>query len=182
MFKKLSDLFHTPEFESRKSSYSPRGKSSDRDPDIIDFHELVNNWEKIVGKKLAENTIPLKNQNRNLTILTNHPSYAQQLSFMEKVLKDKIFQKYPKFKNHIKKILFKSSTTYFDTEKNKIIQRAEHHGKKESSDEKIRGKYHPQNPEYRELYQTFQKEYEYINDPETKERLISIAIQRKLLS
>ena len=90
MFKKLSDVFSN-------SGYKKSGQKNYRyktTPDVIDFHLLVNDWENIVGPKLAKNTVPLKNQNKVLTILTNHPAYAQQLSFMENMLREKIIEKY----------------------------------------------------------------------------------------
>jgi hypothetical protein len=100
---------------------------------------------------------------------------------MEDILKNKIFEKYPAFKSHIKKIIFKTSTEYFDIEKEAMVKRAEFHSSADKPKKSFQGKLHPHNPEYKKLYLEYKEEYNYITDEEVRENLISIAIQRKLL-
>ena len=178
MFKKLSDIFNDSNY--KKSNFKSY-KSNSSYPDVIDFHMLVNDWEEIVGAKLAANTVPLKNQNKTLTILTNHPAYAQQLSFMENVLKEKIFKKHSAFKAHIKKILFKTSTEYFDSKKEELVSSAKYHSSKTESKADFKGKLHPQNPEYRKLQKKYEEEFSFLEDDEARQKLISMAIQKELL-
>lgn len=96
-----------------KGLYS-RGEST------FDFIYLVKNWEKIVGKMLSENTIPLKVRNSSLIIMTKHSIFSQELGFMSQQIITRIEELYPKFKGHIKNIKFshgKFSTEEFNKTK-----------------------------------------------------------------
>lgn len=94
-----------------------------RSDSTFDFLYLVKNWDKIVGKMLSENTIPLKVRNSSLIVMTKHSIFSQELSFMSQQIIDNIENLYPKFKGHIKSIKFshgKFSSEQFNTVKKKI--------------------------------------------------------------
>jgi hypothetical protein len=94
-----------------------------RSDSTFDFLYLVKNWDKIVGKMLSENTIPLKVRNSSLIVMTKHSIFSQELSFMSQQIIDNIERLYPKFKGHIKSIKFshgKFSSDEFNTVKKKI--------------------------------------------------------------
>jgi hypothetical protein len=108
--------------QNKKNRRKKKGLYS-RSDSTFDFLYLVKNWDKIVGKMLSENTIPLKVRNSSLIVMTKHSIFSQELSFMSQQIIDKIENLYPKFKGHIKSIKFshgKFSSEEFNTVKKKI--------------------------------------------------------------
>ena len=83
MKKKLFklDLKEFSNFQQSKrdnnSTYVPQGQVSPHikkaeTEDAFNFIELIKVWPDIVGHKIAEHTIPLKNTYQTLVILSNH--------------------------------------------------------------------------------------------------------------
>lgn len=138
----------------------------------FDFIGLVRRWPEIVGKRLAEETIPLKNQQKTLVILTNHPGHAQGLSFMQEALKEKIVAAFPSLESSLVNIRFQYNPTFFKRKKqqNNIIMRKKIQS--HTSD-----KFHPYSPEYRKLKRQAEELLEGIADPELKTKLISLYLQ-----
>ncbi len=105
--------------QKRRKQRKNKGLYS-RGDSTFDFIYLVKNWEKIVGKMLSENTIPLKVKSSSLIIMTKHSIFSQELGFMSQQIISRIEELYPKFKGHIKNIKFshgKFSTEEFNQTK-----------------------------------------------------------------
>jgi hypothetical protein len=165
--KTLKSLFNDNTFHSKKKYYK---KKENTEADIFDFLDLVNNWEDIVGPRLVESTIPLKLMNKSLNILTSHPVFAQQLSYMENVLIKKIEERFPQLENQIKKIYFKADNQHFQ----KKIQTKK---VKEVKKEEFTNKWHKQSPQYKKLVSQAEAQFDQIKDQELKESLTSLFIQ-----
>lgn len=172
--KKLNELFDNNEFASKpyQSKKVFRKKFTNANSDIFDFLALINSWPEIVGQRLSAHTIPLKLNTKSLTILTDHPVYAQQLSFMEKILIDKIIAKFPILQSEVKRIYFKADNDYFQK---KVSTKIVKEKKKETSEKK----WHPQSPEYKLAVKEADELLKDIADDEIKEKLKSIFLQLK---
>jgi hypothetical protein len=164
--KSLKDVLGDNEFSARIS----RAKTKKKSADIFDFLELINNWELVVGPKLVEHTIPLKLKNKNLTVLTSHPVFAQQLSFMEKGIIDKIEVSFPAIKGQIRKIFFQADNRHF-------LQKKKQANIKKEKKETFEKKWHKQSPQYKKLVAKADDLLSAIQDQEVKESLKSIYIQ-----
>lgn len=137
----------------------------------FDFLALIRSWPEIAGPKLSEHTIPLKNQNGTLMILSNHSAFANELSFMELPLKKKIFDKFPNLSKSIFSLKFIVDTTHFE-EQYKRFAPAVQNAKEEF-------KLHPHSPEFKMLKKEATILFEQITDLEIKEKMISLYIQTK---
>lgn len=137
-----------------------------RENDCFDFIYLVQNWEDIVGAMLASNTIPLKIKNGQLIVLTRHAIFSQELGFMSPVILEKIAQRFPQFKNQVKKIKFVTSENYFNIPVEKEVHK-----------EKFIHRPHAFSPQYQQKKLMAQKEFADIEDEELKELLISLYLQ-----
>lgn len=180
MFKKLSDSLPNmgqharPDFKSSKS-----GRKKQVASEVFDFLELIERWEEIVGPKLSKVTVPLKNQNQTLTILTNHSAYSQALSYMEDTLKKKLFNAFPLLKTKIKKFNFQVSTAHFDKMKADLEKRA-NIGKKSVVQQKQQTTFHPQNPQYKKMKAQAEAEFSFIDDEEIRQKMVSIFLQNEV--
>jgi uncharacterized protein (UPF0335 family) len=164
--KSLKDVLGDNEFTSK----FPKKKAKKQSADIFDFLELINNWEKVVGPKLVEHTIPLKLKFKNLTVLTSHPVFAQQLSFMEKAIVEKIEANFPAIQGQIKKIFFQADNRHF-------LQKKQQANIKKEKKETFEKKWHKQSPQYKRMMAKADEVFSDIEDPEIKESLKSIFIQ-----
>lgn len=178
MFKK-TDLYSGVHLNSRRAS-GPRYKD-----DVFDFLKLVHGWEEIVGPRLSELSIPLKNQRQRLTILVKHATLSSHLSFLETEIIKKIEKTYPALLGKIKKLSFQVDTTYFDQYLEKIkIQKLSRKSGRESKETKARETVekthlHPYSPEYRKLKKEALEFFGGIEDPEQREILSSLFFQLK---
>lgn len=168
--KKLSEIIDVESFQrtSKKSHWS---NSS------FDFLKLIRQWPEIIGPKLSEHTIPLKNHQQQLTILTSHPVYSQELSYLEETIKKKIFKVFPDLNGQVKRIKFYVNEKFFHEQKQDLLTRA--HKKPASKEEKI--SFHPHDPKYIKLKKRALKEFESVEDEALKETLISLFIQNHFL-
>ena len=137
----------------------------------FDFLALIHAWPEIAGAKLSEHTIPLKNQNGTLLILSNHSAFANELSFMELPLKKKIFSKFPALTNSILSLKFIVDTTHFEEQYK--------HFSLPTKAKREENTLHPQSPEYKKLKKEALITFENIIDDEIKEKMISLYIQSK---
>ena len=163
MLKKLSQFIDSP-----NSSKTPFKKEQGGLHDSFDFLALIRSWKEIAGAKLAEHTIPLKNQNGTLIILSNHSAIANELSYMELVLKKKIVEKFPNLEKSILSIKFIVDTTHFSKQYEQFITAPE---------KKKVPELHPYSPEFRRLKKEAEEEFGNIPDLELKEKMISLYIQ-----
>ena len=166
MLKKLS-LFIDNTGRSEDKSRSSNQKVSDS----FDFLALIKAWPEIAGAKLSEHTIPLKNQNGTLIVLSNHSAFANELSYMELPLKKKIFEKFPKLEKNILSIKFIVDSTYFSKHYDQFVSSNEQ--------KKMQNTLHPLSPEYRKLKKEADGFFADVEDEEMKAQLSSLYIQAK---
>jgi hypothetical protein len=163
MLKKLSQFI-----ESNDNSQNSYKKEKAFLHDSFDFLSLIRAWKDIAGAKLSEHTIPLKNQNGTLIVLSNHSAFANELSFMELPLKKKIFEKFPALEKHIVSIKFIVDTTHFAKQYEQFVTPVE---KKKAQT------LHPYSPEFRKLKKEAEELFIDVEDAEVKEKMISLYIQ-----
>ncbi len=169
MLKKLSQFI---DFDSHSNQPTKRtGQKMQWVGDSFDFLSLIKAWREIAGNKLSEHTIPLKNQNGTLIILSNHAAFANELSYMELPLKKKIFAKFPNVEKSIKSIKFIVDSTHFDIQYKQFIEPIEEMEKRKTSH------LHPLSPQYRLLKKQAEEMFSSIEDEEMKAHLISLFIQ-----
>ncbi len=171
MFKKVSDLLGQSHYS--KSKFSGRSKNSE----LFNFLDLIARWEEIVGPKLSKVTVPLKNQGKTLTILTNHSAYSQSLSMLEETLKAKIIKTFPELRGKVQFFKFQVSSQHFDEQRKDLLKRA-NIGNQEVLKEKKQHLLHPQSPRYKALRQEALKEFEGM-EGDLLEQMISLYIQNK---
>ena len=178
MKKKLFKLdlgeFASLQNKSPKESITAPGfvPSSNKKAEINDafnFIELIKVWPEIVGSKIAEHTVPLKNTYNTLVILSNHSVFAQELSFMEVELRRKILIKFPKLSASIKQLKFIVDSDYFQTQKKFQENTVEKKPKFTPP--------HPFSPEFKKLKADAELMMKDIEDPELKQDLISLYFQ-----
>lgn len=167
MLKKLSTFIDSPN-GGQNSANSFKKEKNGGVRESFDFLSLIKAWKEIIGPKLSEHTIPLKNQNGTLTILSNHSAFANELSYMEIPLKKKIFAKFPSLENSIVSIKFIVDSTHFSSHYQQFIAPAE---KKKSQ------ALHPFSPEFRRLKKEAEELFSDVSDLELKEKMISLYIQ-----
>lgn len=167
MLKKLSTFIEAPERHSVGNNSLKKGKSA-AIKESFDFLALIRAWSEIAGAKLSEHTIPLKNQNGTLIILSNHSAFANELSYMELPLKKKIIDRFPALEKSILSIKFIVDTTHFAQQYQQFIVPIEK--------KKIQG-LHPYSPEFRKLKKEAEELFLDVLDAELKERMISLYIQ-----
>ncbi len=69
-------------------------------------YELIEDWEKLVGPKIAEKSWPLKYLGGILIVEVEHPAWIQELNLLRTNLLEKIKSDYPKSKiNNIRFVL-----------------------------------------------------------------------------
>ncbi|MFA6236479.1 MAG: DUF721 domain-containing protein [Bacteriovorax sp.] len=167
MLKKLSTYIDSPG-SSQPQDNSPKKEKSNAVHDSFDFLALIRSWKEIAGAKLSEHTIPLKNQNGTLIILSNHSAFANELSYMELPLKKKIFEKFPSLEKSIVSIKFIVDSTHFSQQYKQFITPVE---KKKSNT------MHAFSPRFKELKKEAEELFQDIEDAELKEKMISLYIQ-----
>lgn len=164
MLKKLSLFIDTTSVQSQNSFKKEKTSLYDS----FDFLALIRAWKEIAGSKLSEHTIPLKNQNGTLIILSNHSAFANELSFMELPLKKKIFEKFPSLEKSIVSIKFIVDSTHFAKQYEQFVVTLE---------KKKVDTLHPYSPEFKKLKKDAETMFSDISDLEIKERMISLYIQ-----
>ena len=169
MLKKLSQFIDT------NTNNSPNTKRTVQKMQWVgesfDFLSLIKAWNEIAGNKLSEHTIPLKNQNGTLIILSNHAAFANELSYMELPLKKKIFSKFPNLEKSIRSIKFIVDSTHFDIQYKQFIEPIQNMEKRKTN------QLHPLSPQYRLLKKQAEEMFSTIEDQEMRSHFISIYIQ-----
>jgi hypothetical protein len=171
MLKKLSLFIDSPGKCLDSSNSFSKGKNHSKKEsmrDSFDFLALIRAWKDIAGTKLSEHTIPLKNQNGTLVVLSNHSAFANELSYMELPLKRKIFEKFPSLEKNILSIKFIVDSTHFSQQYQQFIAPIE---KKKAQ------ALHPYSPEFRKLKKEAEELFIDLEDAELKAKMISLYIQ-----
>lgn len=153
----------------RRKKRAQKGYYS-RDEHLFDFIHLVNKWESIVGKMLADNTIPLKIRRSTLYILTKHSIFSSELSLMSQLIIAKIEKEFPYFSGKIKKISFSSGN--YSSEEFNLIKEETHLTK-----EKVKPKPHPFDPKYRARVKEVEKMFSDVEDETIRKLLINITLE-----
>lgn len=130
----------------------------------------MQNWASVVGPKLERKTYPLKITYGTLVILTEHPSYSQQLDLLSQQLLQQIFNQFPMLQGHIRKIKFQVSSSFFKEIERKSIN--------DSSKKKAQKENHAFSPEYIKAKALAQNEFAHIKDQEMRDLLISLRLQQ----
>jgi hypothetical protein len=100
MWKKL-------EFESFDHFQTPALQET------LDFVMFAQNWNEIVGPTLGAYSLPFRIQRKNLMVATKHPMVAEQLSFKQSEILQKIRQLYPRLSKSLKSFSFQFNETLF---------------------------------------------------------------------
>lgn len=169
MLKKLSQFidFDGPSPRPKRDGTSKTQQLSES----FDFISLIKAWKEIAGDKLSQHTIPLKNQNGTLLVLSNHSAFANELSYMELPLKKKIFAKFPNLEKSILNIKFIVDSTHFSKQYAQFVLPTE---KIKKQNENL---LHPFSPEFRRLKKEAEEMFGDIEDADIKEKMISLYIQ-----
>lgn len=170
MMKKLATFLDTKSGNTKANSSEFYRNSKYEEG--FDFISLIQSWPDIAGAKLSEHTIPLKNTNGTLTVLSNHSAFASEMKFMELPLKKKIFQKFPNLEGKIKTIHFIVDSTHFNQQK-EIFTKISKESKKEIELP------HPFSPEGKKLKKEAEEFVSEIKDDELKKSFESLYIQSK---
>lgn len=178
--KGIADLLQ--QFAPRNGeNYDKSNKSQTRNlnaSEVFDFLTLAKQWHEIVGQKLAIHTIPVKNSNGVLTVLTDHPVYGQELSFLHTPIIKKIEMKFPLLKGKVKRLNFQNDPVFF---KVKVESLAKMTNKPTiETKEKEATRYHQHSPEYKAAKAEATEQFQNIDDLEAREAMISLYVQFKL--
>lgn len=169
---KLSDLLNF-----KKGSYARYSvnKSPVHVKETFNFLSLIENWPKIVGSFLAQHTIPLKNQNKTLVVLSDNSSVAQEMGLLEETIKQKIMILFPELKKNIKNIKFMINNQYFHDQQ-KIFSKALQNT---VNKKKI---FHAHSPQFKKLNKEAEELFQDVEDAEDKKLFCSLYIQSKSLT
>jgi phosphoenolpyruvate synthase/pyruvate phosphate dikinase len=155
--------------ENKKRFWRAKKGYYSRDPHLFDFIHLVKSWEAIVGKMLAENTVPLRIKNNDLYIATKHSIFSQELGFMGPMIIEKIEHMFPAFNGKIKKIRFTHSN-YSSDEFNELK------GQKVQNQKEKKPAPHPFDPKFRARKMEVEEMFKDVEDDEVRKLLISITL------
>ena len=169
-FKSLSSLLEDSAFTSSQTSNKLGRDSKKYSKDSFDFLTLIKQWEEIVGPRLAEHTIPLKNSRKVLTVLSDHSAFSSQLSFLEQVLIKKVTERFPSLEGKINKIVFQTNPRHFRDQ----LKATEPLKRKSETVEEITHKFSPLD---QQLLRKAEQIFAHIEDEEMKKSMTSIFIQ-----
>ncbi|MBT4792695.1 MAG: DUF721 domain-containing protein [Halobacteriovoraceae bacterium] len=109
--------------DQKKRYYRAQNGYYTKTKGIFSFIQLIKNWEEIVGKVMAQNTIPLKIKSSTLIISVKHSIFAQELGFLTPLILEKIKAYFPELEKQVNKIKFiQSNYTSHEFTKNKKLK------------------------------------------------------------
>ena len=167
--KKIDGFLENKYSHSKGSS----GRKYSAIHNAFDFLSLMRKWDCIVGKNLARVSIPLKNQQKTLVILSAHSLYSQQLSFMQEIIFKKIISVFPRFRGKIHNLKFQTNEFFFEQRKRPFFSAT----KKEHIPSLLP---HPQSPEYKKLKKEGEEIAGIIRDGVLKDLMVSLYIQLEM--
>ena len=157
--------------KKKRTWRSQKGQFS-RNKGIFNFLQLIKDWEGIVGKMMAENTVPLKIKSKTLFINTKHAIFAQELGFLAPEILKKIKTQFPELSQQVDKIKF-SHSTYSAQTFNQQIKKAQI---KAPPGKVKKNTLHPYSPAYKVKRQKADEYFDHIEDPEVKQMLIDFML------
>ena len=149
-----------------------RGKNAS----TFDFLSLVAQWEDIVGSRMAQHSLPLKLQGKALVLLSDHPGFSSEMSFLETQLRGKIITRFPVLAKEINRIQFQINPAFFQQRKKMKVKGLAMDEIKNKNQNSLP---HPQSPQYRTLTREANKLFQEIEDDELKGKLTSIFMQAR---
>ncbi|MFY7994528.1 MAG: DUF721 domain-containing protein [Bacteriovoracaceae bacterium] len=154
-------------FDSDKEVSDPQKKERlEAFYQTFDFFDLIKQWPEIVGPMLGQNTSPLRIKGDSLFVVTKHAAFAQQLNFLTEIIKEKIFQTFPKLRSIIKKVVYETNPHFFkEIETKQVEQKAKP------------APIHPMSPQYRKAKAEAEQLFNHLEDAEFRASMISIYIQ-----
>lgn len=161
MWKKLKFNSYTPTL--RGEGAAPH-EEWQRFVEGFDFFGLIEAWRDIVGEMLARESIPLRLKNRTLFILTRHPAFADNMKYMEKILLQKIGERFPVAAPMLDKIAFESNEVFFQEKARPFLKTKA-------------PTLHPHSPEFKRLKAEAEKLFADVSDAAERDRWISLYIQ-----
>ncbi|MBI2521924.1 MAG: DUF721 domain-containing protein [Bdellovibrio sp.] len=186
--RKLSDFLQTldevPDAYRKSGKSTSRNKINSEEGQLFDFLTLIKSWEKIIGTRAANHSLPLKFTRGTLTILCAHPAWSKELAMLEQDLRDKIRGHFPVMATSLKNIKFLTSPGELQRLRETWLKGMENSPVKSSTGKENFLRYHPHSPHYKKI----RKEAESILDgdqtsetfeADVKELLISLIIQLK---
>jgi hypothetical protein len=168
MFKKIDFKGLNYRDLERYSSHDLKRDEMNAYYQTFDFLELIKQWPKIVGPKMASVTSPLKLQQDSLFIITENAAFSHELSYLSEEIKKETFKVFPHLRTVIKKLSFQTREGFFKQQK---IQQEEVRAQTQ--------KLHPQSPQYKILKLEAEKTFAHIEEAELKTVLISLYIQSR---
>lgn len=167
MFKDLKDILDknitVPKNDKRYSS--PAGTITIHD---FNFLELIEKWEQIIGPLVYKHTRPLKLNKKRLVIVTNHPAFSQQLSFLKDEILKKMKREFPSL-GSINDISFETNTELFNVQSQLVNKKVE---------SSTAPKLHTLSPQYQALKtEAIAVVKKYYGDHEFEEVFIEIYLQ-----
>jgi hypothetical protein len=170
---KLQDVLKQLDLTDKNSRFTPPTEvRKDANRAAWQFIDLIQGWEKIVGPRLTQSSLPLKLLDGCLVILVSHPIVAEQLKMTQLTLVRKIEKAYPHLKKQILKLGFKTNENIF---KQKIS--SDSTPQQINVETKTKTKLHRFSPEYLKLKEKANELFSEIDDEELNETLTSIFVQ-----
>ena len=137
----------------------------------LEIGVIQKEWPKIVGDGfLLKHTVPIRIEKSELYIATNHSSILEQSSFVKKILNQKLGQDSKNSFFKIKNVNFVFNIKLFTQQKSFI--------EKTFSQKKREPYFHPFSPKYKLLKKRAEKEFQFLEDPDLKMKLVSLFIQK----
>ena len=162
-----NEVYITDKRKRERRSY--KGRYS-RTKGLFNFLNLIKNWESVVGKLMAQNTIPLKIKGNTLIISTKHSIFAQELGFLTPMILEKVAIAFPDLENQVTKIKFvHSNLSSQDFKKEKLRVKPAQSQKKP----------HPYSPEYQQKKAKAEAMFSDIQDDEIKNMLIDFMLSQR---
>ena len=137
----------------------------------LEIRHLQKEWVKIVGDGfLSKHTIPIRIEKAELYVVTDNPSILEQAPFMKRIFHQKLDQEKKTRFFKIKNVNFTLDIELFFKQKSSI--------EKNFLRKKDSPTFHPFSPEYKSLKKKAELEFQFLDDPALKEKLISLFIQK----
>ncbi|MEX0798359.1 MAG: DUF721 domain-containing protein [Bacteriovoracaceae bacterium] len=175
--KSLGDLLAQPDkgeeiyLSDQKKRYKRRQKGYfSKEGNAFDFIYLIRSWDKIVGKMMAQNTIPHKIMKSTLIVMTKHSVFAHELSFMGPQIIEKIEENIPDLRGRIAKIKFSHANYSWDEFQKANFQKTN----RPAGARKL----HPFSPQYQLKLKRANELFEDIEDQEVKELLTALFMEK----
>lgn len=164
MFKNLKDIIDKQ--IGKQKSFKSQKKAPEA-PNAFDFIELIKQWELVVGPMVHKHTRPLRLKKNKLIVVSDHPAFSHQLSFLKDDILKKIRAHFPALIS-LKEIQFETNAQMFQGQCKLVKPTA-------ASIQSKKPDIHPLSPKYIEYKkQAVKAVEENYGDSEFKEEFVQI--------